>query len=325
MSPRKKLIIGCACGIGANIFWGFHPVVIRMLINEGVDPFMIADLRLFIGSATLGLLLAIFGAATKTSPFPRIHYSKFFWLVTLSLVANFLLFHKGLKFTIASDAILLEAFAPVMVLIITMIFFQERMKHFERNPTALTQALKIVIVGSIGSALLLLNDPKDLVMNSDNKIIGDLIEFFAMFAWALVLLGMHEYQKREDGKSSILAMTAQFLFIAGILLAVFVPWTQLPQITNEQWMWIFVLGVCSTGFSYILWNIASRYLDIFPLITLFNLASIFNVIIESLVLDLHISWKLFVGGFLILYAATRAKMMNEKYKLMQKDEASLSS
>lgn len=319
MNPEsKKILIGYLCAIGAVIFWGFDTVVIRWLIQQNIDPFLIGDLRLFIGSLVLAVIAIIFNT-TKNSIFPHIHYSKFFWIIVLSLAGNFLLFHKGLEFTIASDAVLLEAFSPIMVLIIAMLFLPERMKHLMIHPGVPQTILKIAIIGSIGSSLLLINDPKDLLIQSNVKLMGDIIEFIAMFAWALVILSMHEYQKRENNNSSS-AAAAQFLFFAAVIIAPFVNWSNVETITYVQWFWIAILGIFSTGAAYALWHLASKYLDVFPLVAIFNFVSIFTVTIEAIVLDLPITWKLIIGGMLILYASMRAKIINEKYKILAKDE-----
>lgn len=315
---RKHTLIGYLCAASAVIFWGFHPVLIRLLINQGLNPYMIGSLRLFIGSAVLAIVLTLWNIIKKKS-YPKVAYSKFFWIIAVSLAANFILFHKGLEYTIASDAILLEAFSPIMVLIIVMIFLPQRIKHFLYYPGLLQKILFVLITGSIGSALLLINDPKDQMIIYERKFIGDIIEFIAMFAWALVMLGMHEYQQREK-ETNILAATAQFLFVAAIIMAPFVPWGEITAISTQQWMWLLVLGILSTSMTYILWHIASRYLDILPLVTLFNFTSIFNIITESIVLGLLISWKLLIGGALILYASMRAKLLNEKYKILTKEE-----
>lgn len=299
--------------------WGFHSVVIRFLIQEGVDPFLIGEFRLLIGSALLALFLFLSKTIVKKEPYPRIRYSLFFWIIALSLTINFVFFHKGLEFTIASDAILLEAFSPIMVLIIVMFFIPKRLEHLMNQPGLIHKIFGVVILGSIGSSLLLINDPKHLVTSYNLKFIGDILEFLAMLAWALVLLGMHEYQKREH-TSNIIAATSQFLFCAAILIAPFVSWSQVSTLSQNHWFWIGVLGVFSTAGAYLLWHIASKYLDVLPLITLFNLASIFTVITESLVLGLTISWKLFLGGMFILYAAMQAKMINSKYKILGQEE-----
>lgn len=314
----RHVIIGYFCAIGASLFWGFHSVIIRILISDGVDPFLIASLRLFIGSALLSIIVALWSVA-KRSGYPRVRYSPFFWLISVCLGINFLLFQKGLEFTIASDAVLLEAFSPVMVLIIVMLFFPKRINHLLIHPGIAKKILYTVIIGSIGSSLLLINDPKELVISHNLKLIGDIIQFIAMILWAVVMLSMHEYQKREPG-SNIVAATAQFLLCAALITAPFSRWSEISSLTTTQWGWILVFGIFSTAGAYILWHIASKYLDVLPLITIFNLTSIFTIITESLVLGLRISWQLFLGGAFILYAATRAKRINAKYKILEKGE-----
>ncbi|MFA6521212.1 MAG: DMT family transporter [Candidatus Gracilibacteria bacterium] len=313
-NEKKKMIIGYTCAVAATMFWGIHAVIIRWLLNGGVHPFLVGDLRLFIGSTFLAVVVSFTTLIKEKKLFPKVHYSKFFWLISISLAVNFVIFHIGLKYTIASDAILLEAFSPIAVLVIVMIFMPDKIKHLMKVADLPYKILLTLVIGSIGSALLLINDPKDLLITSHSKLIGDAIEFVAMFTWALVLLGMHEYQQREGSKYNILAATSQFLFFAGVMLAPFVPWTEMTAISSQQWIWITVLSVGSTGISYVLWHLASRYLDIFPLMTLFSLASIFTIITESAFLGLQITWKLAIGAGLILYAAIQAKKINSKYK-----------
>ena len=317
-AERKKLIIGYSCGILATLFWGFHSVVIRMLIKQGIDPFLIASLRLFIGSAVLSTILFIVSVA-KRQKYPRVHYSPFFWLISICLGINFLLFQKGLEFTIASDAVLLEAFSPVMVLLIVMLFLPKRIHHLLIHRGIPHKILWTVIIGSIGSSLLLVNYSTDLLISRNLKLVGDFIEFIAMFVWALVMLGMHEYHKREAG-SNILATTSQFLLAAALITSPLGSWSQIVSITPVQWFWISVFGIFSTAGAYVLWHTASKYLDVLPLVVIFNLTSIFTVITESFVLGFTISWKVFLGGALILYAAMNAKILNTKYKILERDE-----
>ena len=63
---KKKILIGYLCAIGAVIFWGFHPVLIRILINQGLNPYMIGSLRLFIGSLILAIVLAFLSLIKKS-------------------------------------------------------------------------------------------------------------------------------------------------------------------------------------------------------------------------------------------------------------------
>ena len=65
-----------------------------------------------------------------------------------------------------------------------------------------------------------MNNAKDQVIIYEQKFIGDIIEFIAMFAWALVMIGMHEYHQREK-ETDILYATAQFLFVAAVIMIPF--------------------------------------------------------------------------------------------------------
>lgn len=314
MTPeRKKMLRGYVCGMSAALLWGFHAVLIRILIKQGVDPFLIGALRLFIGSTTLAILVSG-QSILKRKKLPHVRYSRFFWFIAISLAANFLLFHKGIEFTTASDAILLEAFSPVMGLILAMVFFPSRIDYLMKHAGLPQKIIFTVVLGSIGSAFILMNEAQNLFITSEAKFTGDMIEFIAMFAWALVMLSIHEYQKREPNQN-IIAVTAQYLFVGGVIMTPFVKWTQMASITQTQWMWIFVLGILSTGIAYFLWHIASSSLDVFPLMTIFNFVSVFNVTMETVVLGLQLSWKLLVGGVLVLYAAVKAEMINAKYKI----------
>ncbi|PIQ77644.1 hypothetical protein COV82_03440 [Candidatus Peregrinibacteria bacterium CG11_big_fil_rev_8_21_14_0_20_46_8] len=316
---NKKMIIGySAAGVSA-FFWGIHAVIIRILINQGVDPILIAALRLYIGAGVIALVLLIWKGLRKEKAL-EIVYSRLFWIITASLAVNFVLFQKGLEFTIASNAVLLEAFAPVMVLILALLFLPQRVAHLTNRYRGVQKILQIVIIGSIGSSLLLINDPQDLLSTNENKLIGDLLEFIAMFAFALFIMGVHEYHTRFKSHNALLVSSQIFIF-AAILITPFAMWNQLPSITSMQWFWITMIGIFSTGVAYVAWHIASKYLDIIPLITIFNLVSIFTIISESLVLGLNISWKLIVGSILILFAAYQAKILNAEYRLIEKEES----
>jgi len=313
------MIIGySAAGVSA-FFWGIHAVIIRILINQGVDPILIAALRLYIGAGVIALVLLIWKGLRKEKAL-EIVYSRLFWIITASLAVNFVLFQKGLEFTIASNAVLLEAFAPVMVLILALLFLPQRVAHLTNRYRGVQKILQIVIIGSIGSSLLLINDPQDLLSTNENKLIGDLLEFIAMFAFALFIMGVHEYHTRFKSHNALLVSSQIFIF-AAILITPFAMWNQLPSITSMQWFWITMIGIFSTGVAYVAWHIASKYLDIIPLITIFNLVSIFTIISESLVLGLNISWKLIVGSILILFAAYQAKILNAEYRLIEKEES----
>lgn len=323
--PPPGKFLGFIGGVTASIFWGYHPVLIRYLTSEGVSPLSIASLRLLIGSSLLALFIFVSGLFTKrvfqtAVDKKSFQYTKYFWFGVLGLTANFLLFHLGLKYTIASNAILLEAFAPVVVLILVILFLPRRLGAMARNPRMLRYILLVVIAGSIGSSLLVVNQPKNLPLGPSLKFLGDLIEFGAMFFFALYFLSAHEYQQRSSGYPP-LKITAHYLFFSGLLIAPFVPWRELQMYTANQWVWIITLSALSTSLAYGLWQKAAKYLDVIPLALLFGLSSIFNVAIESFVFQLDLSPALLLGTVLILASSIASQWLISRYKISSAGEA----
>lgn len=312
--PPPDKFLGFIAGITASVFWGFHPVVIRFLTAESVSPAAISALRLLIGSSTITLVYLFARAFRRKGTEKPFLYNKFFWLGVAGLSLNFFFFHLGLQYTIASNAILLEAFAPVVVLLLVILFLPQRLGGMARNPSMLKKVLLLVLAGSIGSSLLIVNQPKHALLQPELKLTGDLIEFGAMFFFALYLLSAHEYQQRSSSQSP-LKVTAHYLFFCGLLMIPFIPWKELAGYTTLQWFWIFILGIFSTNISYVLWQTATKFLDVVPLALLFSLSSIFNVAIESLIFQLDLSFTLILGALLILGASVATQWFVSKNKL----------
>ncbi len=319
--PKPATFLGYICGISAAMFWGFHTLIIRYLSADGVPALGIAAVRAFIASFLLSVVFALVSIFKKQSPFEKIPYGKFFWLAVCGLAINFFLFHVGLKFTIASDAILLESLSPVIVLLLIIFFLPERVSHLQKEGSMLRKILFIFLAGAVGTSLLLINDPRDLLIRHDLKLRGDLLEFSAMFFFALFMLGSHEFQNRNQHISPI-KITSHFFFFTGLFLAPFVPWNFLSALTATQWIWILVLSIFSTSASYLLWQTATKYLNILPLVILFSLSSVFTVLIESLVFQLELSFKLVLGAILVLSASIATQIISERKKLLRTSEKS---
>ncbi len=153
----KQKWIGYACALLASFFLGFHSIIIRYLELQSVNTYVIISSRLFIGSTFLAffILLQRLWKKEKLWQPGKFHYDKFFWLAAVGLGLNFVFFHQGLQYTIASDAILLETFSSVMVLLLLMIFSPQTAKKFQQKKPLLTKLFLLVLMGSIGSTLLI--------------------------------------------------------------------------------------------------------------------------------------------------------------------------
>jgi len=312
ISTKKKLI-GYVCGLLAAIFWGVHSVMIRFMTSEGISPFLIAGSRLYVGVATLFVILVIRSLIKRKKIFEKIEFNKFFWIAGIVLGLNFLLFQLGLKYTYASDANLIQNFAPVAVLIISTIFFSHRIKQFSNTSERWWLTLFIIVVGSIGASLILTNNSNEVLSEGATKGFGDLIEFAAMGLFALFIIASNEFGRKNEGKSS-LQITLFTLAVAAIPVSFFVPFDQFTKISVEQLEYMIFIGVFSTGIAYALWNKAAQYLSVIPLGLNIIYIGIITVFSEIIFLDLQLSWKIAAGGLLMLLASVSAEVVSSTYK-----------
>lgn len=317
---------GYFAGLLAAAFWGIHSVIIRHLTEQGIDPYLIAGMRLYIGVLTIFVIVSgqkIFrfarGVREKEHAFT---FNGFFWLGALSLGVNFLFFQKGLEYTLASDANLIQNFSPVAVLIISSIFLRHRVKEIAPTQTYWTSVFQIVLVGSIGASLVLINDVNDIFVPSQTKLWGDLIEFIGMIFFSIFIICSSEYAKTQSGISS-LRTTMVTLAVAAVPVTFFVPFSDFAKLTMEQWSWIIFIGVFSTGFAYWFWHIASKRLNVIPLTLNLVYIGIITVLSEITFLKLTIDWKFIVGGILMIFASVSAELINhraQKYLRQKKQQ-----
>ena len=309
----RKKIIGYTCGLLAAFFWGVHSVMIRFMTGEGISPFLIAGTRLYIGIATLLVILVISSLIRRKKIFDRLNYNKFFWIAGIVLGLNFLLFQLGLKYTYASDANLIQNFSPVAVLIISTIFLTHRIRRFANTSERWWLTLFIVVVGSIGASLILTNSPNEVLSAGATKGFGDLVEFAAMGLFAVFIIASNEFGRQNQGNSS-LQITLFTLAIAAVPVSFLVPFNQFLNISSEQWMYLILIGVFSTGIAYALWNKAAQYLSVVPLGLNIIYIGIITVLSEKMFLDLDLTWKIVVGGLLMLLASISAEVISGTYK-----------
>lgn len=313
----RQKYIGYICAFLAAFFLGFHSIIIRYLELQQVNPYLIITSRLFIGAFFLTIFVFMQRLWKREKMFQpgKFRYGKFFWIAAVGLGLNFIFFHQGLNYTIASNAILLETFSSVMVLLLILVFFPEKAKNFQSKRPLLTRLFFLVILGSIGSTLLIVHTPEDIVPQHNMKMLGDLLEFVAMLFFALFFIGSSEHRK-ENSEANPLETSRRFLFVAGCMVAVLLPFSisfeSIARMTLEQWLFILLIGILSTGITYTLWYHASKYLNVVSLALMFNLSSVFTVLWESVFFKLQISWSIILGAALIMYASVSAEMIMSK-------------
>lgn len=315
MKQASRPIGYIACFL-ASFFWGIHPVLVRYLTQQGISPFLIAGLRLYIGTLTIFLILSMSQIFNRDliKKLPPIKLNRFFWIAAFSLGIDFILFQLSLRYTLASDAQLIENFSPVVVLIVTSIFLLHRVREVAPTKRFWMSVFRIVIIGSIGASLVLINDTNDKFVPNQIKLLGDLIEVIAMIFFSIFLVANSEFA-RTNGAISSLRIIMLTLAVAAIPVTFFMPFHELQNITMYQWSIILFIGVFATGFSYWVWHVASKHLNIIPLSLNFIYTGIITVVAEAIFLKLVFDWKFIVGALLMISASVGAEIMNRRAEL----------
>ncbi len=308
---RTSILIGYGAGLLASFFWGIHSVIIRHLTEQGVSPYLIAGLRLYVGTLTLLLIIGIQRLVQhKRRKDPvKFKLNHFFWIAALSLGVNFLFFQTGLQYTLASDANLIQNFSPVAVLIISTIFLSHRIKEIAPNKVFWTKVFQIVLIGSIGASLVLVNDSNNAIVTDDLKFLGDFLEFAGMVFFSIFVICSSEYSKTEKNAPSLL-VTMLTLAVAALPVSFFVPFGEITRLTMEQWGLILFIGFFSTGVAYWLWHIASKRLNVIPLTLNLVYIGIITVLSEVIFLHIALDWKFILGGVLMVIASVAAEIIN---------------
>jgi len=309
--PRNSKIIGYACGITSTLIWGLNPIMIRFLVLDQKIVFFTVGMRLYMGGISLFIFLYFLkilrirkGKQLKTP------YTKFFWLIVIGLAGNFLLFHWGLRYTTASNANLLENFAPIVILLVMGFLIPKFSHQIGHTKKDIIKTLGIVAVGSIGASLILSYFPQGFFIDYKTKLFGDFIEIIAMLFFAMFIMGSNFYMKESHVSS--LQVTAKALLIAAVCFTPFIFIEPIPSLTGEQWFWLSMIGIVSTGIAYTLWNHAAKSLNVIPASLLLNFTVVVTILVEHQLTGLPLSMTMIIGAILMIFASVSAELINIK-------------
>ena len=300
------------------VFFSVHAVTIRHLVfDNGMDPVLIAFLRLFIWWLFLLIILLIFFDKSKFLQLlndKKLYNNKHVFYSVIFLSLNFIAFHIWLKYTLASDSILLETLAPVLVVLITIFLFWQQYYNLQQ----LKKIFLVVIIASVWSSLLIANNPNIIWTDYSNKIFWDLLEFLAMIFFAFFLVFFSQLRKslpKENGLylTTIVLLLSALLILPLSLLSFSQTWINTFELLDsESIILILLISIWSTWILYLCWFLASNYLNVITLAILFNITWLTTIIVEHIVypeINL-ISWKLIVWWVLIIFASIYIEYLN---------------
>ncbi len=208
--------------------WSLGGIFIKLI---SWSPFLIAGIR----SGISGSIMATYMAATHT----RFKLNKYSVLAGVGLAFSATLFTIANKLTTAANAIVLQYTAPIFILIISALFFKQKMQK---------QDVLVVCITMGGMVLFFLDQlsPGNMLGN----VFGILAGIFLAQMFVMVGRGGDDDATRMSG-----IMIAHVLTLL-IGLPIGIP--QTTEIAAIEIVYVIILGVFQLGIPYVLYGIASR-------------------------------------------------------------------
>lgn len=170
MSKRKWALLGATF---VAMIYGATFTVAKDVMPNYVNPFGFILIRVF-GAVSLFWIVSLFVRKEKVDKkdFPRIMAAAFF-----GVAFNQLTFFKGLSYTSPISASVIMVTAPIMVLILSAILINEKLK--------LKKVIGIII-GLTGTSILILYGKT--IDDSSNASLGNFLVFINAFSYAIYLI-----------------------------------------------------------------------------------------------------------------------------------------
>ncbi|WP_439240397.1 DMT family transporter [Lonepinella sp. BR2474] len=226
------------------LFWAGNFAVGRA-VRADIPPYTLSFGRWMI--ALIVLLPFILNTMQRDWPQYRQYWGRIITVSIFGVAAFNTLVYKGLHSTTTTNAILLNSCIPVLIMLIGVLFYRQKIK--------LMQALGLAISLSGVLVIVLQGQWSNFIALSFNT--GDIIVFSAMICWAIYTLLMKDIPTSIDRKG---LMGVQIMIALISLFPLFL-WEQLQSTQGIIWNHSTLLGLAYVGIfpsviAYILYSMA---------------------------------------------------------------------
>ncbi len=298
-------------------FWSTHAVSMKYLIHTfEMSPMLITFYRFFLGGLSLlwaYLILNIWKWSIKKDfrELKIILLDKALWFSSIALFLNFVTFNYGLKYTLATNSILIESLFPLVVFFLWIVFYKKYLKVSWINRRKVFFTL---IFASIWSGLLVMNKGLSL-SGEDYKILGDFLAFLSMISIAFFVIYNFILSKKYEKFNGLLissvglfmGMIFSFPFVFNEILEIFL-------YSKEQLLILLFLWIWSTGIAYICWFFVPKFLNHITMSIFVNIIGITTLGIEYLVFPNQtlLSAEMLLAVLLVLGSSFYVEYLNSK-------------
>lgn len=269
---------------------GTH-LVAKVVVLE-VDAFVLTLVRSVIAAVGMGLILL---AAGRRISLRREDYPLVLLLSLLAVPVNQFLFLVGIRYTTASNAALLYATTPILVLLISRWLLKERLTR---------RRVVGVALGFVGVTIVIFERGID---TSLEHATGNVIIYVAVIAWGLyTVLG-----KRLIVRYGPIQATSMTLILGTVLFLPIglVPTTQFAfgNLSGAGWLQILYLSLITSVVAYLLWYYALGRIEAGKVALFTYLQPVLTTIMAVIILGQEVTPAFLVGGTVALAGVVMAQ------------------
>lgn len=228
LTDRKRKNKAMLLMVITAAMWSLGGIFIKLI---SWNPFLIAGVR----SGISGSIMALYMAATHT----RFKLNRYSILAGMGLGCSATLFTIANKLTTAANAIVLQYTAPIFILLISAVFFKEKMQK---------QDILVVCITMGGMVLFFLDQL------SPGNLLGNILGILAG-----VTLGQMFVMVGRGGDDDATRMSGILIaHMITLMIGVPVGLPQTEEVAAIEILYVIILGVFQLGIPYVLYGIASR-------------------------------------------------------------------
>ena len=266
-----------------SALWGGSYLFMRLCVGS-INAIAIAEFRLVIATAFIGLLLLIKKSWQKNIYIPRVDWPKLVFIAIFNSVLPFIVIAYAIQTLNAGTASILNATSPIWTALIAVIWFKDHLN--------LSRAIGLIL-GFAGVIVLMWGKAS---LGGDGLGLPVIAALIGTLSYGIC----SNYLKRHANGIHPLAITFWSMFIAAILLAVPAMYNIPIQMSFNAWIGIFGLGIFSTAIAYLLFFRLAESTTPSIAITVTFLVPVFSMLWGEIFLGEEVTARMLLGALVVL-------------------------
>ncbi|MDO8684082.1 MAG: DMT family transporter [Armatimonadota bacterium] len=285
----RRMFAGFIYVLLATFVWSIVPVGIKYLLGRGMEPFAIAFTRFVLASAFLWLVSRARG---KVQPITR-GALPLLLLGGLGMGGNYSLYSVGLQYTTASATNIIVQDEVIALVILSHFILGERIGWVK---------IAGMLASLAGIAIVFWNGQSMAALLGSKHLLGNIIIFFAGLSWPLYGLAQKLLSKKDISNTNGLMYIFAIAAVVAAVPAFFRLGSQGLHVEPAPavFVWLFIVGVISTGVGYVLLARAFDRLTASTVGVVTCMLPIFTLIMANVFLSEPLTTSIAIGAAFVV-------------------------